>query len=244
MVKIDIVDTTSRNRWNLCAFVMIVYNYIVNTHSLSNQRGNSIVIGIIVIILLVGIGGAYIWKGKQVQKSVRPVVLQKEEKKEELKLFENEWGMRIRYPIDLTVEPATKSGELAGYVFTNPAHKGSLSISTKESSAEDLLAFFTSDKSFATASGNLDTTIGGEPGKKMRFADSSIQRAVVQQAGQVFMFEVDPAKGEENYWDDIYTTILTKFEFLPFEEEKATSSVPSENSSDSSGGDVEEEIIE
>lgn len=162
------------------------------------------------------------------------------------KLLENEWGLRVYYPDNLEVKTATGSGELTRYNFTHPDHPGYLTIYSKEIKEETLEDWLEKDKESASASGVIDTEIGGEEGKKMLLDNPERIRAVTVQEWQVFVFEAFLEKGEEKYWEDTLKHVLEKYEFLPFEETNVKT--PAQSSSGGSTGDtsveLEEEIIE
>lgn len=165
---------------------------------------------------------------------------------EENNLIEDEWGLRIYYPPDLRVEIATAPGELARYNFSYPDRDGHISIFTKEASETSITDWLAHDSESAAAGAALDTTVGGEIGRKMRFESPNRTRVAALQAGQVFVFDVFPTEGEEEFWNKRFNGIVEKFEFLPFEGESTSSGGDSGGSV--GGGDegaiVEEETVE
>lgn len=158
------------------------------------------------------------------------------------KLLEDVWGLKVFYPAELQVEAATGAGELTRYNFTHPKHEGLLTIYTFQTNAASVEEWLENDEESATAASVIDTTIGGRPGKKMLFVEPPIQRqrAVTVDTWQVFVFDLYPSAGEEDYWNGIYNKILAKYQFLPFEDE----AVVEEASTGTGEAAVEEPLTE
>jgi hypothetical protein len=203
---------------------------------------NKITIGVFLVFM---IGSAvYIWMRRQSSIAISPLgesaIVQEPTSMPDV-VLEDEWGLRVFYPADLTVRPATASGELTRYEFTHPVHRGKLSISTAESDAETIEEYLKLEKESATAGANLlDTTLDGRDAKKLRLANRT--RVVSIDTGQVFLFEVAPDEGSEEYWNTVFESIIEQFQFLPFEGEEEIAPPVADP-----GGSVieyEEEVIE
>jgi len=203
------------------------------------------------LVIITGtIGGLMVVKNKQNSsttsvspvgdKGVMPVTTQDN-------LIEDEWGLKISYPADLHAEAVTGPGELTRYNFTYPGRGGYITIATKEAKESSISDWLASDKESALAGASLDTAVGKEVAKKIRFDNPNHTRIAALQTGQVFLFDVYPTDGEEEFWNKRFNGIVEKFEFLPFEGDSVNSGGGSQDTT--GGGDSgevvqEEEVVE
>lgn len=209
-----------------------------------------LILMILIPVIILGAGGALLFNARQ-KSIVSPASLTQEKKEAPIpsKTIEDEWGLKIHYPESLTAAPATKSGELTGYVFTDENHTGSITIISKETSSKTADEYIKSSNDLKDAA-TLDTTVGGKPGKKIRLTGNSTKVIAIDD-GQVFEFTVAPGEGEEEYWNKTFNDLVAAYEFLPFEGEEETTVNSAPNSDDSpqapadtGDADVSEETIE
>lgn len=171
--------------------------------------------GIIICILLVGGIGVYmLWQQKQ--KPAAPSSTQTQNQTaEELALWEDQAGFSFKYPKELSFDKHDEDQENYAHIeFTSATHSGRLIVWAKDTTYPDVSSWVTKDK-FLVDAVAVDTTLGGEPAKKLVIttpAKKLITGAISDQI--LFTVEAEPTEGD-SYWTTVSDTIASSFAFLP-----------------------------
>ncbi len=170
---------------------------------------------------------------------------QSEAKKQPGVILEDEWGFRVSYPQTLTARAATGAGELTRWEFTGADSDGKISIFSRKLDYQSLEEWLQKDPITKTSTSNLDSSLGGEFAKKLKFANSNKLWIAAIESNQLFVVEFVPGANKE--LEKAYQQMLATFQFLPFEGEKATTSQKQEDGPVGLGDEVideGEEVVE
>jgi hypothetical protein len=123
-------------------------------------------------------------------------------------------GFSFQYPKELSVNTHQDDNNNYAHVeLTNSAHPGSVIVW-----ASDLTAGVTTLDSWVkklySASTSIDTTLGGEPAKKILVASPSA-KLIVGTISDSLLFYVDGTLTDKAYWQSVEDTVAKSFAFTP-----------------------------
>lgn len=180
----------------------------------SNGVPKNLIVGLIIIVTASIFSGYLLVRG--LRKSTPPAVPTPTPlvTREQEQTLEDEWGFRLSYPVSLTAQTATKSGELTRWEFTSKTYTGSIAVWTKETDAEAADDWITEDKDAKSATVPIDSTLGGELAKKLSLGSPPKIMVISVNSGQVFGVEL--TLGDDRKMEKAYNSIVSSFTFLPF----------------------------
>ncbi len=195
-----------------------------------------IITGVIIVLGVITGGVLFFWQrstkvispGEAVVTSPTPTPLV------ELTTWDDPAGFSFQYPKDLSVNKHEEDPDNYAHVeLTSKDHQGSIIVW-----ASDLPKGVTTldswvKKLYATGT-SIDTTLGGEPAKKILVASPSA-KLIVGTVSEGLLFYVDGTLTDKAYWQTIEDGIVKTFAFTP-----DTSSAAS---GQSSGDAVDEEEV-
>lgn len=160
---------------------------------------------------------------------------------EELKGYFDDSGFSFNYPNDIQIRKIDISDNTtyANLEFTSSKAKGSISIKIADTKLKSLDDWFGENKIASSGAIKKDIKIGEISGSQLQINNKIMALAINQEI--LFSIEVDHQN--QKYWQTVYATILSSFNFVPQQSKIETETIPVE---DSSNTDVvlEEEIIE
>jgi hypothetical protein len=123
-------------------------------------------------------------------------------------------GFSFQYPKELSVNTHQDDNNNYAHVeLTNSTHPGSVIVW-----ASDLPAGVTTLDSWVkklySASTSIDTTLGGEPAKKILVASPSA-KLIVGTISDSLLFYVDGTLTDKAYWQSVEDTVAKSFAFTP-----------------------------
>lgn len=210
------------------------------------MKNKKVLLLIVVGILIGGLGGGIALLSNQGKSDTSPVALSSPTPTEvpvELATWTDPAGFSFQYPKDIDVNPHDEDKENYTHVeLTHKTHPGSLIVWMKDLPASDLAGWIKKDTRFSGAS-VLDTTLGGEPAKKVLVTDPSKMIIVGAIDGDVLV-TVEGLLTDDTYWSSVHQNVVDSFVF------SSTGSVPA--ALGNSGGSVdsgdtsvtEEEVLE
>ncbi len=205
-----------------------------------NAKRLLIIAGVVVMILLAG--GVYIWQSRRAfqQGETPEISSDNPQAPEELLTWEDPAGFSFQYPKGVEIDKHDEDQDNYAHVeLTHKDHKGSIVLWVKDAplGIEDAASWVKKEKAFRGAN-ILDTTIGGQQGKKVLVSTPANKLYV----GTVFddlLWYVETTPQDSAYWDIAHETIINSYAFTPLEQPAAGGSV--------GGGDEEvdeEEVVE
>jgi hypothetical protein len=200
-----------------------------------------IVTGVIVVLGMTA-GGIFIFSRQRTKLSsplevsvTKPTAIQAP--KVDLTTWSDEAGFSFQYPKDLTVNKHEEDNDNYAHVeLTNKDHPGNSIVWVKDlpSGVSTLDSWV--KKIYPTAT-SIDTTLGGEPAKKILVA-TPIKTLTVGTISEDLLFIVEGTLTDAEYWQKIHDTITNSFAFTP------DSSSASSNASASDEAVDEEEVVQ
>lgn len=128
-----------------------------------------------------------------------------------LATWEDPAGFRIQYPEELAVDKHEDDNtNYAHFELTSKNHPGSLIVWVKDTTAADPAAWAKTEPTFKGAN-ILDTTLGGEPAKKVFLRDA--KKLVVGTTHDGLLFSVESDLGDEPYWTSVANKVIDSFSF-------------------------------
>lgn len=170
-------------------------------------------------ILCVGIVVAFIlWKQKQKPADSSSMQPQTQNRpSEESALWEDQAGFTFNYPKTLSFDKHDEDQENYAHIeFKSSTHSGRLIVWAKDTTYPDVSVWVTKDASLSGAV-NVDTTLGGQPAKKIVLSTPSkkiIIGAILDQI--LFTVEAEPSE-QDDYWTKVSNTIVSNFAFTPLD---------------------------
>lgn len=203
-----------------------------------------IVTGIIVIVGLVA-GGTLFFSQKKSQTSTSHVT--EATSPTPVPFMLTTWtdaaGFSFQYPKDLTVNNHEDDNVNYAHVeLTSATHPGSIIVwaSDLPTGVTDVASWVKKDASLS-AGMVIDTTLGGEPAKKI-IISSPTKTLTVGTVSEGLLFSVVGTLTDNEYWSRVHDTITGSFAFTP----DTGSSAPASGSNAASGdqGVDEEEVVQ
>ena len=193
-------------------------------------------------ILCVGIIGAFIfWKQKQSSVASSTQTQTQNQPVEELAVWEDQAGFSFKYPKVLSFDKHDEDEVNYAHIeFTSATHPGKLLVWAKDTTYADVATWVAKDKSLQ-GSTSVDTTLGGEPAKKIIISTPSKKIIIGVISDQIlFTIESEPTE-DDPYWTTVSDTIASSFVFTP----APTDASAATTSSQDMGPSVdEEEVVE
>ena len=195
---------------------------------------------IVVGVAAGGIGGFFLWQRSQ--QSAQPEVTAQPTPPEML-TWKDPAGFSFQYPKDVSVNPHKEDEENYAHVeLTQKDHPGKLVVWVKDTTAADATAWVGTEKRFKAAN-VMDTTLGGQPGKKVLIADPALLVTGTVADELLFMIETTPT--DAAYWETTHETVTTSFVFtLLAGEEQVTGAGAADDTSSYEDAVDEEEVIQ
>ncbi|MCX6794354.1 MAG: PsbP-related protein [Candidatus Gottesmanbacteria bacterium] len=171
-----------------------------------------IVTGVIVLVGALGVG-IFLYSSKipsvvtpHVETSVTPTPIIA------LATWDDPAGFSFQYPKDLTVDKNEEDNENYAHVeLTSRDHPGSIIVWASDLTVKDLNAWV---KKFYPSSTSIDSTLGGEPAKKILISTPSA-KLVVGTISEGLLFYVDGTLTDKVYWQTVEDGIVKTFAFTP-----------------------------
>lgn len=234
--------------------------YILMDEEEKKSKKKKIVI-ILVVLGILGILGGLGWyfrdrifpgKGK---KTVNPLGVQdqKEEFNFKWKLWEDPAGFSFEYPDEIEIDIHVE--DEANYSFltlSSKERKGKLDIICNDSQYADIDEWLSEDSLVKQGSG-LETQVASVSGQRVALGNGREITAFIDWDKVIYTIDKTPfdsaqdkPEEEVDYWDQIYTHILSSFKLIPLEGETEAQFSEWLGGFDTSGMDVVEsvEIIE
>jgi len=168
--------------------------------------------------------------------SPQPVV----EEKKELELWNDQAGFSFTYQKGILINPHDEDKDNYAHLeLTNASHTGRIIIWAKDSLYEDIATWTAKDVSLQGSS-IIDSTLGGKPAKKIVLT-TPVKKMIIGTIDDQILFTIEVELQEgDTFWQDVYTTIVESFTFIPFD----TPQVNSDINEDSGSSFDEEEVLE
>jgi hypothetical protein len=199
-------------------------------------------------VVLVGVigGGVYVWSIRSERKTVSSTGESTAQSSLSptltpftLATWTDDAGFSFQYPNDLSVNKHEEDNDNYAHVeLTSATHSGSIIVW-----ASDLPAGVTTldrwvSALYATGT-SIDTTLGGEPAKKILVSTPSA-KLIVGTISDSLLFYIDGTLTDKPYWQTIEDGVVKSFAFTP-----DTSAPPAGSAANTSGdtGSVDEEEV-
>jgi hypothetical protein len=195
-------------------------------------------VGLIIILIVAGVY-IFIIKPRQVTPLSQIVPAQPTTKPQvETAQWIDQSEFRFDYPKNLTVNPHEEDQINYAHVeLTDAQHPGRITVWTKDTNSKTIDEWWKAQ----TYDGVIDTTLGGEPAKKVLIPEtpSKILTSAIRNG---YLYQVEVELADEPYWNDIYNQIISSFTFFSAETPKNDSLQI--NTAPPASFDIEEETIE
>lgn len=140
--------------------------------------------------------------------------------------WEDPAGFTFQYSAELTVDKHPEDTKSYAHIeLTSPTHPGKLIVWAKDpplgkagSPMVDVDKWVSTQKQF-TAGTIIDTTLGGQAAKKVRF--SSPDHLVTGVIFDELLVTVETSLGDLPYWSDVHEIVSRSFAFAPAKEENS-----------------------
>ncbi len=203
-----------------------------------------IILVLIAIIVLVSLG-VFVYKKYQFsQKTSMPIsgVLPTPIVSEEMATWTDPSGFSVEYPKSLTMNPHEEDNENYAHVeLTSATYSGNLILWAKDTTAVNIEDYAKKSK----ALGFIDTTLGGEPAKKLLQTDVSkkITTSVIKNG---YLYQIEADLKDNEYWNKTFDKVSASFRFETNELKKEENNTQTSSKEETSGGDFggDEEVIE
>lgn len=183
-----------------------------------------ILIGVIVTLLVLGVVAMLFFSQKQKGELMSPFSQEgqkdKEGKEDNFLLWDDEAGFSFRYPDGLYIDDHPQDLENYAHleITSTKEPEGKILILVNDAETETIDEWV-EELEEATQASVLDTTLAGEPAKKLLFKDpKKVLTAAIDPYEGLFLLELEPGEGE--YWTKVYDQILSGFAFKPLTEEE------------------------
>lgn len=160
---------------------------------------------------------------------------------EDMVTWTDQSGFTVQYPKSLTLNPHDEDeNNYAHLEFTSATFSGSLIVWAKDTNAVDIDDYAKKSKNI----GYIDSTMGGEPAKKLLQNDST-PKIIISSIKDGYLYQIE-ADLKDNFWNKTFDKISSSFKFETNGLKKEENNVPVSSNEESSGGDSggDEEIIE
>jgi len=195
-----------------------------------------IIIGVIVVA---GVAGVYAWKTKSSQEILSPggtEVSNSAPIAEGMVTWTDEAGFSFQYPKVLVTNKHEEDNQNYAHVeLTHKNHPGNIIIWVKDlpKGVTDVASWVKLEKAFAGGT-VIDSTLGGEPAKKIIVGDL----LTVGTVSENLLFSVEATMTDKEYWSGVFDSVSTSFAFVTEESSSSQQGAPG-------GADVdEEEVVE
>jgi hypothetical protein len=200
------------------------------------------VIIIILAGLFLGIAGAVIYVKKtndeNKYKQSEPQQTNTSAVQQKFLTWDDPAGFTFRYPDDLAVDKHDEDTENYAHVeLTHPAHPGNIIVWAKDTTAGTVDAWLTANREFSAGS-SIDTTLGGNPAKKILL--ESPKRIIVAALDADVVVTVE-ALLSDPYWSSVTDSLVEAFAFVPLPAEEES---PAGAEAGGAGTYDEEEVLE
>lgn len=203
------------------------------------MKKRTVLVSILTLVILVGIGAILSLRQQRAgkQNPTSPAVSQKEE----LAVWEDQAGFTFQYPKDVLVNKHDEDTENYAHIeMTSSAHPVKLIVWAKDTTYADIAAWVKKDKAL-TGAVSVDTTLGGQPAKKIILTTPSKKIIIGTISDQIlFTIESEPSENDE-YWIKVSDTIVPSFAFTPMPTDASAGSTTSQDTGSSVD---EEEVVE
>lgn len=160
---------------------------------------------------------------------------------EDLKEYVDDSGFSFNYPNDIKIGKNEISDNItyANLELTSSQAKGSITIKIADTKLKSVDDWFLENKISTLSAIKKDIKIGDILGQEVTVANKLMAIAINQE----ILFTIEVYRQNQKYWQTVYDTILSSFNFVPQQSKIETETVPRE---DSTGSEVilEEETIE
>jgi hypothetical protein len=179
-----------------------------------NKKRILIISGVVVLLVLIG-AGVYVWKLKNASQGPSPEVASVlTPTPEELLTWEDVSGFSFQYPKGIDVNKHDEDQENYAHVeLTHKDHPGSIILWAKDLPAGvvDAASWVKKEKTF-TGANILDTTLGGEPGKKVLLT-TPMNKLFVGTVYDDLLWYIETTPEDSEYWNKVHDTILSSYAF-------------------------------
>jgi hypothetical protein len=201
-----------------------------------------IITGVIVVIGAVA-GGIFIFSRQRTKLNSPPEIVVAKPSAiptttVDLTTWTDEAGFSFQYPKDLTVNKHEEDNDNYAHVeLTSKDHPGNIIVWVKDlpSGVSTLDSWV--KKIYPTAT-SIDTTLGGEPAKKI-LVSVPIKMLTVGTISENLLFLVEGTLTDNEYWSGVHKTITDSFAFTP-----DTSSTSSNTSAGDESAVDEQEVVQ
>lgn len=191
----------------------------------------------IVVVLLVAAGGVFVFLQKNT-KVISPgeAVIISPTPAVEMTTWDDPAGFSFQYPKDLSVNKHEEDPDNYAHVeLTNSSHPGSVIVWVSDLPKGVTTVDSWAKKLYSTAT-TIDSTLGGEPAKKI-FVSTPSAKLIVGTVSDGLLFYVDGTLSDKPYWQTVEDGIVKSFAFTP------DTSAPSNAAAGSDSVD-EEEVVQ
>ncbi len=210
----------------------------------------AIIGGLILVILLAGGSGWYLWQQSRQAGLVSPQGSDKAPTptpQEELLTWKDPAGFTFQYPKAITVDKHDEDKINYAHVeLTQKDHPGGIILWTKDLPAKvvDAASWVKSEKTFGGGN-TLDTTFGGQPAKKVLLVTPK-NMLYVGTAYDDLLFYMETNLEDKEYWSRVHDTLVGSFAFVPLKDEGSGAGGGNAQAVDTSdaGSYDEEEVLE
>lgn len=157
---------------------------------------------------------------------------------EEKTTWDDQSGFTFDYPKSITLNPHKEDNDNYAHLeLTSATHSGSLVVWAKDTTAETLNDWVRINN----IKNAIDTTIGGEPARKILGGDEA-KKVTLVAIHNGYLYQVDANLIDEDYWNKILDTVSNSFKFKSTEAKDSGNSSVQDNSDNSNSADGEEVI--
>lgn len=170
-----------------------------------------IVTGVIIVLCVVA-GGIFVYSAKN-SKVITPgeTVITTPTPTVEMTTWNDPAGFSFQYPKDLTINNHEDDNDNYAHVeLTSKDYPGNIIVWASDLTVKDLNAWV---KKFYPSSTSIDTTLGGEPAKKILLASTSA-KLIVGTISDGLLFKVEGTYTDKQFWQPIQDTIVKNFSFI------------------------------
>lgn len=206
------------------------------------NKSKAIIVSVIIIVLTI-IAGFYILNSGEktpsaVSNTSQTLVASEKEPSKTLKEYSDDAGFSFQYPEDVLISKKDVTNDVTAYAdldISSSQAKGRISLKVLDTKLKAVDEWFLENKLIAAK----EIKIGEISGRQANMNNKTTAAALDQ--GVLFVIEVDSQN--QKYWQNVYATILSSFNFVS---QQAPSAQSSDSSSDSSSDDIvlEEETVE
>ncbi len=181
----------------------------------SFKRVNKKLVGLVVVLLV--LAGVIVFVSfKKAGPLVSPVSTQEEE---EVKLlaWEDQAGFSFLYPDNIEIDPHPEDKvNYAHLELTSPDYSGRIFIFVKETTFREIDDWV--EKEASVGAQVLDTSLGGEPAKKVAYTDPEKMVVSAIDVDALVLLELEP--DSEGFWQGVFDQVLSSWAFIPIEGEE------------------------